>query len=210
MAEYLIQDTTLTGIADKIRPLLGLTGTMTPEQMQTNLTTEQANITAALAALAEKGVEVPEGANSNALAGLIAAIEAGGGELVINGLNAVCGTFTVAEDVTSGYYIIECSRVSYGYNGRAYSIFYAIDGQPAIGEAKYMVAGLGTSYLTKTGYDETGVYMVSAEGSSSLTTNTLGNSYVVNTSNGKLTIEIYTGSYPLLAGTTYGWIAMSE
>lgn len=79
MAEYLIQDTTLTGIADKIRPLLGLTGTMTPEQMQTNLTTEQANITAALAALAEKGVEVPEGANSNALAGLIAAIEAGGG-----------------------------------------------------------------------------------------------------------------------------------
>lgn len=79
MSEYLIQSETLTGIADKIRPLLGLTGTMTPEQMQTNLTTEQANIAAALAALTEKGVEVPEGANSNALAGLIAAIEAGGG-----------------------------------------------------------------------------------------------------------------------------------
>lgn len=79
MSEYLIQGETLTGIADKIRPLLGLTGTMTPEQMQTNLTTEQANITAALAALTEKGVEVPEGANSNALAGLIAAIESGEG-----------------------------------------------------------------------------------------------------------------------------------
>ncbi len=90
MAEYLIQDTTLTGIADKIRPLLGLTGTMTPEQMQTNLTTEQANITAALAALTEKGVEVPEGANSNALAGLIAAIEAGGGAKIST------GTFTGA------------------------------------------------------------------------------------------------------------------
>lgn len=77
MAEHLIQDTTLTGIADKIRSLLGLTGTMTTDQMQTNLTTEQANITAALAALTEKGVEVPEGANSNALAGLIAAIESG-------------------------------------------------------------------------------------------------------------------------------------
>lgn len=78
MSEYLIQGETLTGIADKIRPLLGLTGTMTPEQMQTNLDTEASNITAALAALTEKGVEVPEGANSNALAGLIAAIEAGG------------------------------------------------------------------------------------------------------------------------------------
>lgn len=81
MSEYLIQGETLTGIADKIRPLLGLTGTMTPEQMQTNLTTEQANIAAALAALAEKGVEVPEGANSNALAGLIAAIESGGAKV---------------------------------------------------------------------------------------------------------------------------------
>lgn len=78
MAEHLIQDTTLTGIADKIRSLLGLTGRMSPAQMQTNLTTEQANITAALAALAEKGVTVPAGANSNALAGLIAAIESGG------------------------------------------------------------------------------------------------------------------------------------
>lgn len=99
MAEYLIQDTTLTGIADKIRPLLGLTGTMTPEQMQTNLTTEQANITAALAALAEKGVEVPEGANSNALAGLIAAIEAGGG--------AATGTITLAND---GFLTSFCSQ----------------------------------------------------------------------------------------------------
>lgn len=79
MAEHLIQDTTLTGIADKIRSLLGLTGKMSPAQMQTNLTTEQANIAAALAALTEKGVEVPAGANSNALAGLIAAIETGAG-----------------------------------------------------------------------------------------------------------------------------------
>ena len=94
MSEYLIQDTTLTGIADKIRPLLGLTGTMTPEQMQTNLTTEQANITAALAALAEKGVDVPAGSNSNALAGLIAAIEAGGGSVSI-------GDVTLAESGNS-------------------------------------------------------------------------------------------------------------
>jgi hypothetical protein len=92
MAEHLIQDTTLTGIADKIRSLLGLSGKMSPAQMQTNLTTEQANITAALAALEEKGVTVPDGANSNALAGLIAAIEAGGG------IKISAATFTPAEN----------------------------------------------------------------------------------------------------------------
>lgn len=98
MSEYLIQDTTLTGIADKIRPLLGLTGTMTTDQMQTNLTTEQANITAALAALAEKGVEVPEGANSNALAGLIEAIEAGGGKVYYGSLTPAENTQTCRID----------------------------------------------------------------------------------------------------------------
>lgn len=123
MAEYLIQDTTLTGIADKIRPLLGLTGTMTPEQMQTNLTTEQANITAALAALAEKGVEVPEGANSNALAGLIAAIESGGG-LAFNPFHTrsdayVIGTITPAEDITTSYTLTHC------FSGEKFSLSMA-------------------------------------------------------------------------------------
>lgn len=37
------------------------------------------NITAALAAIADKGVTVPDGSTSDALAGLIASIEAGGG-----------------------------------------------------------------------------------------------------------------------------------
>lgn len=98
MAEHLIQDTTLTGIADKIRSLLGLTGKMSPAQMQTNLTTEQANITAALAALAEKGVEVPAGSNSNGLAGLIEAIEAGGGSKMYfekTTFSADTGTYTL-------------------------------------------------------------------------------------------------------------------
>ncbi len=100
MAEHLIQDTTLTGIADKIRSLLGLTGTMTTDQMQTNLTTEQANIAAALDALSEKGVEVPAGANSNALAGLIAGLEVGGGAKVADGTYTLA-TQTAASSVIS-------------------------------------------------------------------------------------------------------------
>ena len=91
-------DSKMTAIADKIRGLLGLSGDMGLDAMATNLTTEQANITAALSALAEKGVTVPAGANSNALAGLIAAIEAGGGK--INGKAYACGTIILSETPT--------------------------------------------------------------------------------------------------------------
>lgn len=54
------------------------------------------NITAALAAIADKGVSVPDGSTSDALAGLIASIEAGGSA---SGL--VCGEFTMASDSVS-------------------------------------------------------------------------------------------------------------
>lgn len=69
----------MTAIADQIRALLGLTGTMGLDEMATHLGTEQSNVTAALAAIADKGVTVPDGSNSDSLAALIAAIEAGGG-----------------------------------------------------------------------------------------------------------------------------------
>ena len=69
----------MTAIADQIRALLGLTGTMGLDEMATHLGTEQSNVTAALAAIAGKGVTVPDGSNSDSLASLIAAIEAGGG-----------------------------------------------------------------------------------------------------------------------------------
>ena len=118
MAEHLIQDTTLTGIADKIRSLLGLTGKMSPAQMQTNLTTEQANITAALAALAEKGVEVPEGSNSNALAGLIAVVESGG--VKVNE-----GTYTLAAQTAASDTIL----IPHGLGEKPYfaAVFFAPD-----------------------------------------------------------------------------------
>lgn len=138
MAEYLIQGETLTGIADKIRPLLGLTGTMTPEQMQTNLTTEQSNITAALAALAEKGVEVPEGANSNALAGLIAAIEAGGGGMKM-------GIITPTEST-------QTMTIEHGYGSQDYNLFMmaAIDNINSYAKAISTVSAL--RYNTSSSY----------------------------------------------------------
>lgn len=47
--------------------------------IQTQIDRISGNVSAALSAIAEKGVTVPDGSNSDALAELIAAIEAGGG-----------------------------------------------------------------------------------------------------------------------------------
>lgn len=66
----------------------------------TDVSRIKGNITAALAAIAEKGVTVPDGSTSDALASLIASIEAGSGgvELQYNRLYlAATGTFTPAE-----------------------------------------------------------------------------------------------------------------
>ena len=64
----------------------------------TDVSRIKGNITAALAAIADKGVTVPDGSTSDALASLIASIEAGGGGLKNNRLAVVAsGSFTVSE-----------------------------------------------------------------------------------------------------------------
>lgn len=85
----------MTAIANAARALDGSTGKLTLDGIVSKLGDEKANVAAALAAIAEKGVEVPSGSTSDALAALIAAIEAGGGAKV------AYGTFTVAKDYTS-------------------------------------------------------------------------------------------------------------
>lgn len=49
--------------------------------IQTQIDRIHGNVIAALAAIADKGVTVPDGSTSDALAGLIASIEAGGGNI---------------------------------------------------------------------------------------------------------------------------------
>lgn len=96
----------MTAIADKIRTLLGLTGTMGLDEMAAHLGTEQSNVTAALAAIAGKGVTVPDGSNSDSLAALIESIEGGGGEMdTIFGHSFEYGSITPNEDITSDYTI---------------------------------------------------------------------------------------------------------
>lgn len=61
----------------------------------TDISRIKGNITAALGAIADKGVSVPDGSTSDALAELIASIEAGGGDVVLGEI-----TFTSNENVT--------------------------------------------------------------------------------------------------------------
>lgn len=60
--------------------------------IQTQIDRISGNVTAALTAIADKGVSVPDGSTSDALAELIASIEAGGG------YDVIAGTFTLGSD----------------------------------------------------------------------------------------------------------------
>ena len=80
----------MSAIADKIRSLLGLTGTMGLDAMATNLATANTHVADALAALVEKEVDTT-GKGLADLAALIAAIESGGGLLHTS-------TFCMSED----------------------------------------------------------------------------------------------------------------
>lgn len=67
--------------------------------VQTQIDRISGAVSAALAALAEKGVTVPAGTKVDGLAALIAAIEAGGG----SGGNVYVGTITLAEEKNTVY-----------------------------------------------------------------------------------------------------------
>lgn len=93
----------MTAIANATRALDGSTAALTLDGIASKLGTEKTNIGAALAAIAEKGVTVPDGSTSDALASLIASIEAGGGaaiELPI-GCAMECAVYIPVENKTN-------------------------------------------------------------------------------------------------------------
>jgi hypothetical protein len=162
----------------------------------------QADIDAAFAALAEKGVTIPEGATSADLDELIASIVTGGG---IDGYDTLQGTFTVSEDVTSGYHTIECKRVATKPT-YMYSLVYMIDGFPNNNGVEHLVAAVGSTILSYSSYKQTGAYLYSSGGGGSVKTSITGNEYIAFCKNNRLIIDLYTNGNPLRAGVTYGWV----
>lgn len=124
MSKYSINDTTLDNIAAPIMSMRGLTGGLTPEEMGTNANAVLANVTDALDAIAEKGVDIT-GADSDDLAALIAQISGGGA--------CTNGEFTVAA-VSSG----TAKDVTVTHNfGRIPNIAVAINSSLAAQQVAY-------------------------------------------------------------------------
>lgn len=91
----------MTAIADKIRELLGLSGTMGLDAMATNLETEHTNIANAFAAVGNKGGTVPASKVSSNLADAINSISSGVTVQVKTG--TVTGVSGTAKTVNLGF-----------------------------------------------------------------------------------------------------------
>lgn len=103
MSEYLIQGESLTALADEIRVLSGSEGTMGLDVMKSNVNSANSAVSAALSALVDKGVEIPDGSNVSGLAELIASLEVGA--TLWNGGKFTIGSFVLAEETTEEYII---------------------------------------------------------------------------------------------------------
>lgn len=83
--------------------------------VQSEINRIKGNVTAALAKIAEKGVTVPDGANSDNLEALIEAISAGGGDYVIGSVTPASDTSVLSigtiKDTTTINYPIEFGLV---------------------------------------------------------------------------------------------------
>lgn len=105
MAEYLIQDETLTGIGDKIRVLSGTEDTMTPVEMQTSVdeantevTTQSdiiAQISAALGTKVNENLDTVLSEQDTLISQIATALE---GKSAASGAEVVTGTFTLSSN----------------------------------------------------------------------------------------------------------------
>jgi hypothetical protein len=153
--------------------------------VQTQIDRISGAVSAALTALSEKGVTVPAGTKVDGLAALIAAIEAGGGNIDFTPFsNVVWGTITPATDTTS------VSYASFGlpesYTPPMFACFMYLSGPMSNGkhQASAYVSGYNSGSFILTGYDK---YQTGS------------------VSNTKKSI-VFDSTYPLCAGVTYGYI----
>lgn len=93
MAQGLINGSTLTAIADKIRTLIGTTAKMKPSAMDNNINTAITAVESAKTAITEKGVTVPDSADVTDLATYIGQI--------VTGHPLASGSKTLSSNATS-------------------------------------------------------------------------------------------------------------
>lgn len=180
------------------------------------------NVTAALAAIADKGVNVPTGSTSDALASLIASIEAGGGG---EGIIFATGIFTPADDTTSctiqhglgvvpdivAYWAQEKTTVAktmiFGVNALS-GIIDALGDQgpkPAASAAQYSTSAVGAYFWAPNSTDKDQKTYLNEYSNADLVA-----PYCAPNSANETTFKIgYGKDYYVRSAITYRWIAIS-
>ena len=176
----------------------------------TDVSRIKGNITAALAAIADKGVTVPDGSTSDALAELIASIEAGGGGGgVTESGEWACGTYTPSTTTTIGtdnYVTIETGLASIRFFAFLYNqtVSYA---------AAYEFMMCVWDYNGGDYYGFRLAHSGKASISSLSAGTTVNNEYVGDTmyaDGGTMKFQGTSSSTKVIAGNTYVWFAIGR
>lgn len=189
----------MTALADEIRILSGTEDTMGLDAMKNNVNAANSAVSAALTALTEKGVEVPDGTIVSGLAELIGAIETGGNIL---DCSYAAGSFTVAQNCIK-YNIMSLSDLETLFDGtlptKSVGGYWLANGYTTT-DSSSAFFGFGASpssanYLTGTPYYISGSSVTRGSGTNVIGFTGLEGLYVQSYS--------YAG---FRAGTTYNWI----
>lgn len=172
--------------------------------VQTQIDRISGNVSAALSAIAEKGVTVPDGSTSDALAELIASIEAGGTQLTYNRLYvAATGKFTPTERTE----VSEESPLIIEHNSGIIPFLVHVNasGETQVGDMYYLASWL-IPHWNASYYSYNQIYSVSARKASSNYYVKFGNgSNIVTWDAQKVTIFQNATSLYVNTGKTYTW-----
>lgn len=173
----------MTALADEIRVLSGAEGTMGLDAMKSNVNTANSSVSAALSALVDKGVEVPDGTNVTGLAELIA-------EVGVDGILA-SGTIIPSEDANN--YQLDTGII---LSGKKFVLWYAEFSAPP--NASYIaVVGFGQASRD---YKYFGINGLGSPYVRSVSIETLNSTIV------KLPGSVANYSFTLRAGYKYCWV----
>ena len=176
--------------------------------VQTQIDRISGNVTAALEAIAAKGVTVPGGSGSDDLATLIAAIEAGnggGGVSLPTGYVMECGIYIPAENNTRGGIVYTDNNFKWktkDKNGVSFAAFCGLDIPANTASIAASVTFCNKQLKIEGrswGVSESNTY-ISLGMNCGFSTNDKSNRFNIPANS----------SYPLLAGASYFYIAVAE
>ena len=176
--------------------------------VQTQIDRISGNVSAALAAIAEKGVTVPDGSNSDALHELIKSIEAGGYLPTLpDGYALECGIYIPATDITSPIIIYLENKYIWFKSNRTGNTYCLISSLDSMKDVASIISGF--TFITYDNKSDNRTYW--NDGKNTLVKNTGITSIGFSTNSSSNNLRITgTSAYPIKAGVRYLWIVVGE